>query len=440
MKILVVDDEKNIRHTLGITLKTWGHDIVLQSSVEDAIKVLKSESFDILLTDFKLNGNTGLDLLRFLKGLASPPIAIVMTAYASFENAVNAIKEGAYDYLPKPFSNSQLEHLLNKISQVVLLKKEITQLKSGSARQDYFQGLTSPAMNRLEDFVCKVAPTEAGVLITGESGTGKTELARLIHLRSARAQKPFVVVNCTTLTESLIESELFGHIKGAFTGAIQDRIGKLEMANHGTVLIDEVGDLSLTGQTKLLRFLQEKVIERVGGNKSIHLDVRVIAATNKNLEEAVQERKFREDLFFRLNIFECQTVPLRHRKEDIPVLLKKLMKESQSPSQEFPETILKLLVDYPWPGNVRELRNTVERILLLSQGREIQTSDLPDSILRNPWKKTSDSHSVFRTLEELEKEQIEKVLQVEERQERAAEILGITTVTLWRKRKQYGLS
>ena len=314
MKILLVDDEKNIRQTLALTLKSWGHAVVAIETPDDAIKAMKSETFDFMLTDFKLGGKTGIDLVKAGKDHQPSMISVIMTAFASFDNAVNAIKEGAYDYLPKPFSNAQLEHLLSKVATLVTLRRENQKLKGTGFRDDYFTGQTSPAMIRLEEFVRKIGPTEASVLLVGESGTGKTELAKLIHGRSPRAQRTFVVVNCTTLSESLLESELFGHSKGAFTGAMKEHTGKLEIANHGTVLIDEVGDLSLNGQTKLLRFLQEKVIEKVGSNKAIPLDVRVVAATNKNLEEAVKEGKFREDLYFRLNIFECQLVPLRYRK------------------------------------------------------------------------------------------------------------------------------
>jgi DNA-binding NtrC family response regulator len=329
LKVLLVDDEKNIRQTLLLTLQNWGHEVVVAENAEEATKSLKAGKFDFLLTDFKLGGKTGIDLLKTAREQAEPPVCVLMTAFASFENAVNAVKEGAFDYLPKPFSNAQLEHMINRVKTVVDLKRENSKLRlqRGSHREDFFEGQLSPAIRRLEEFVVKVAPTEANVLLSGESGTGKTELARLIHARSPRFAKDFVVVNCTTIAESLLESELFGHVKGAFTGAIQDHLGKFELANHGTVFIDEVSDLSLNGQTRLLRFLQEKVVERVGSNKSIPLDVRVIAATNRNLEEAVKEGKFREDLYFRLNIFECQLVPLRYRRDDLPVLIQRFLKE-----------------------------------------------------------------------------------------------------------------
>jgi DNA-binding NtrC family response regulator len=445
--VLLVDDDKNIRQTLRVSLMQQGCEVEVAESAEEAKKALQVKSFDLVLTDFKMGGATGVELVLSAKRLDSPPLTIVMTAFASFENAVTAIQAGAFDYLPKPFTNAQLIHVLHKVKTVVALKQENERLKKGGQRSDFFVGMTSPAMNRLQEFVARVAPTDATVLLIGESGTGKSELARLIHARSARASQPLVVVNCATLTESLLESELFGHIKGAFTGAVQDHIGKLELANRGTVFIDEIGDLSVSAQTRLLRFLQERVIERVGSNKSVTVDARVIAATNRNLEEAVKEGTFREDLYFRLNVFECSLVPLRFRKDDLPVLIQKFLKEISASAQakevkRIPDSVMKTLLDYSWPGNIRELRNTMERLIVLASDREIVADDLPQSILRGDAQKSLPAGSgtgAVKTLEQLEHEHIERVLAVESNQERAAAILGITTVTLWRKRKQYGL-
>ena len=441
MKILLVDNEKNIRHTLQATLIGWGYLAKAVASADEALKLIKEEMFDLLITDFKLEGKTGLDLMKLSKTVENPPIFVVMTAFASFENAVNVIKEGAFDYLPKPFTNSQLEALLKRMEVLAELKRENLNLKKGN-RSDYFSGLTAPAMTRLEEFVHKIAPTEASVLLIGESGTGKTELARLIHSRSGRADKTFSVVNCSTLAENLLESELFGYVKGAFTGANQDHIGKIESANYGTLLIDEVGDLSLNGQARLLRFLQERVIERIGSTVPLELDVRVIAATNKNLEDAVKEKQIREDLYYRLNMFECSLVPLRFRKEDLPVFLQRFLKEFLSSAQSLenkiiPEEVEKALLQNQWPGNVRELRNVIERLVILSSGRDIRLEDLPESF-RKPLGTNSQIED-FKTLSEWERSHIESVLAVEHNQERAAKILGITAVTLWRKRKEYGL-
>jgi DNA-binding NtrC family response regulator len=444
LRILLVDDEKNIRQTLMVTLRSWGHEVTPAASASEAIEALKTQPFDFLLTDFRMQGASGIDLLRSAKGVSEPPVAVIMTAYASFENAVNATKEGAYDYLPKPFTNAQLQQLLKRVSEIVALKRENARLRSQSFRMDFFSGHTSPAMVRLEELVSKVAPTDASILLVGESGTGKTELARLIHARSPRASRSFVVVNCATLAETLLESELFGHAKGAFTGAVHEHAGKLELAQHGTVLIDEIGELSPSGQTKLLRFLQDRIVERVGSNQPIPVDARVIAATNRDLEEAVREGIFREDLYFRLNTFECNLVPLRYRREDLPILITRVLREIAASGQSgepprIPPPVMKTLIEYSWPGNLRELRNCLERLVLLSRGREIEPGDLPDSIQHGPRFRKGESDRDLLSLEEVERRQIERVLAIENNQERAAQILGITTVTLWRKRKQYGL-
>ncbi len=443
LRVLLVEDDKNIRQTLSLSLKQLGCDILVASSKDEAIQILKKEAVEFLLTDFKLEKHNGIEVLKVAKYLQPHVVGVVMTAFASFENAVLAIKEGAYDYLPKPFSTAQLNHLLSKVGALVNLQRENQALKKNSYRLDYFAGMTSPAMVRLEEFVNKVAPTEATILMTGDSGTGKSELAKLVHQRSPRARGPFVVVNCTSLTETLLESEIFGHVRGAFTGATQDHVGKFELAQKGTVFLDEVGDLSLTGQAKLLRFLQEKVIEKVGSNKTIPIDARVIAATNKNLEEAVRNGKFREDLYYRLNIFECALVPLRYRQEDLSVLINAFFKEfqihyKQPEDKKIPPVVMDYLLRYSWPGNIRELRNTLERIVLLSSGREIQESDLPESIRKQKQEDSAPEAPLIK-LEDLERKHIERVLGLEKNQEKAAEILGVTTVTLWRKRKQYGL-
>ena len=445
LKTLLVDDDKNIRQTLRVSLKTHGCEVEVAESAEEAISILRKSRFEFVLTDFKMTGKSGIDLIRDCKALSQPPVIAVMTAFASFENAVTAIQAGAFDYIPKPFNSGQLGHLLTKVRTLVELKRENFRLKSQSGRSDYFEGMTSEAMKRLEEFVSKVAGTETTLLLMGESGTGKTALASLIHQRSKRAARPFVVVNCATLTESLLESELFGHVKGAFTGATHDHIGKLEMAQGGTVLIDEIGELSLSAQTKLLRFLQDKVIERVGATKAVEVDVRIIAATNKNLEEAVSEGRFREDLFYRLNVFECTVAALRYRKDDLPVLIQRFLMELTAKSggtslKVLPEPVMKALLAYPWPGNVRELRNAIERMVVLSTDREFTLEDLPEAIRKGPvpTAKRLDSTALV-SLDEVCRAHIEQVLAVEPNQERAAEILGITTVTLWRRRKEYGL-
>jgi DNA-binding NtrC family response regulator len=438
MKILLVDDDKNIRQTLSVSLRTLGHAVTAATGADAALRELRDGDFDFLLTDFRLGqsgeGENGVEILNHLRTLEAPPVAVLMTAYASFENAVNAVKAGAYDYLPKPFTIAQLEHVLRRVEELVSLRRENLRLKNAASSLDYFAGQTSPAMARLEALVRKLAPTDAGVLLTGESGTGKTALARLIHALSPRSSGPFVVVDCATLSESLLESELFGHAKGAFTGAVQDHVGKLEAAGRGTVLIDEVGELSASGQTRLLRFLQEKVIERIGSNREVTVDARVIAATNRDLEAAVRDGKFREDLYYRLNVFECNLVPLRYRREDLPVLIRRLLAEAASRSgvapREVPAPTMRRLLEHAWPGNVRELRNAIERWTLVGDLPKALESDGAGPPAVTP----------LATLDAVERTHIEGVLKRESNQERAAAILGITTVTLWRKRKQYGLA
>jgi len=443
LKILLVDDEKNIRTTLAVSLGDFGHAVKVASSFNTAVTLLKGESFDLILTDYRLGGPTGSDVINEVNRRQPDAVIIVMTAYSSIENAIKVTKEGAFDYLQKPFTNAQLEHSIAKARTLIALRKEVRRLRNAGGRQDFFDGYISPAMIRLKEFVLQVAPSDETVLITGETGTGKSELAKIIHDRSKRSDKPFVAVYCTTLAESVIESELFGHIKGAFTGATQDKAGKLEQADSGTLFLDEIGDLSPNAQSKLLRFLQDRVIERVGGTLSITVNARIIAATNKDLKQAVEDGKFREDLYYRLNILECNLVPLRHRKEDIPVLIHNLVREAagkqgRSAVPTIPKTVYDKLLDFKWPGNVRELKNTIDRMLVLSQGREIELGDLPPSVL-NPTPTRSQNAPDFRTLEEVERDHITNVLTAEPNQEKAAVILGTTTVTLWRKRKQYGL-
>lgn len=440
LSVLLVDDDSNIRRTLAISLKDFNCAVEQASSVQEAMAKMRSKLFDFVLSDFKMEKESGLDLIKQVNAAHPGSIVAVMTAFASFENAVEMIKEGAFDYLPKPFTNVQLGHLLGKVQALVQLKRENIELRRSKFRRDYFSGYTSAASQRLEEFIRKVAPTDGTVLLSGESGTGKSELAKLIHELSGRASKSFVTVYCTTLTESLLESELFGHMKGSFTGAVQDKVGKLEHADGGTVFLDEVGELSLNGQTKLLRFLQDHVFERVGSNKEVAVDVRVLAATNKNLPEAVSAGTFREDLFYRLNVLECIVPSLRHRKEDLSILIERITRElSQGkPLPTFSKSVTEALLAHNWPGNIRELRNVLERVVMLSQGREIVLSDLPESVLKATEAPAPGAHKLL-SLEEIEKEHIQHVLSHTKSLEEASQVLGITTVTLWRKRKELGL-
>lgn len=446
LRILVVDDDKNICRALSLSLKDTKCTLSIAHSVDEAVLKFKENPVDLILTDFKMEGKTGLDLIKEAKAFQPDVLIVVMTAFASIENAIKVVREGAYDYLSKPFTNDQFIHFLYRIQNLIDLKNENSALKKPLVRRDFFAGLTSPASRGLEEFVKKMSPTDTTLLLTGESGTGKSELAKLIHELSPRASKPFITVYCTTLTESLLESELFGHVKGSFTGATSEKIGQLQAAEGGTLFLDEVGDLSPTGQAKLLRFLQDKVFQKVGGNEEISVNTRIITATNRDLQEAVQEGKFRQDLYYRLNTLEVMLVSLRHRREDIPIYIDRFLKELKKSERigescetisEIPQNVLERFMEYHWPGNLRELRNAIERLVMLSQGRTMILNDLPPAIRQDP--KPVPAQSPYQSLEEIEKNHILNLLDREKNLERAAEILGITKATLWRKRKQYGL-
>ncbi|EGY24789.1 response regulator [Desulfovibrio sp. A2] len=473
LDVLVVDDDPAILTTLRLALATAGRTVRTASGAEEALALLAERPTDLVLTDVRMEGASGIDLVREVRALVPDALCVVMTAFASFENAVAAIKAGAFDYLPKPFSVEQLEHLVGKVATVVALRRENARLRAAGATGtggDWFAGLTAPATLALQALVERIAPSEATVLLTGETGTGKTALARAIHARSARAGRPFVEVTCTALAESLFESEVFGHVRGAFTGAVRDHAGKFELAEGGTLFLDEVGELSPASQAKLLRFLEDRVIERVGGTHPLRLDVRIVAATNRDLARLCREGAFREDLYYRLNVFECVVPPLRERPDDIPPLAAKLFRAAavrlgaavhmggeetggaangSGGAAPLPQAVLHALLTHRWPGNVRELRNAMERMALLSAGRQPGLADLPDAVRAAaglpplgtgglPQRGEGDDGRL-PTLRELEEAHIRRVLATERNMERAAAILGITTVTLWRKRKELGL-
>ncbi len=478
LDVLVVDDDPAILTTLRLALAAAGRTVRTASGAEEALALLAERPADLVLTDVRMEGASGIDLTREVRAMVPDALCVVMTAFASFENAVAAIKAGAFDYLPKPFSVEQLEHLVGKVATVVALRRENARLRAAGATGtggDWFAGLTAPATLALQALVERIAPSEATVLLTGETGTGKTALARAIHARSARAGRPFVEVTCTALAESLFESEVFGHVRGAFTGAVRDHAGKFELAEGGTLFLDEVGELSPASQAKLLRFLEDRVIERVGGTHPLRLDVRIVAATNRDLARLCREGAFREDLYYRLNVFECVVPPLRERPDDIPPLAAKLFRAAavrlgaevhmggeETGGEEtggaangsggaapLPQAVLHALLAHRWPGNVRELRNAMERMALLSAGRQPGLADLPDAVRAAaglpplgagglPQRGEADDGRL-PTLRELEEAHIRRVLATERNMERAAAILGITTVTLWRKRKELGL-
>src|SRR5580698_5803979 len=380
--LLIVDDEKPTREGLRAALEER-YDVYIAEDTKAATDLLEHEHFDVMLTDFRLPSEDELKLIARAKSLAKPPVCILMTAYGSEEIAVEAMKRGADDYIAK--GRLQIDELELRIARA--LKQQNLEVENVSLRKqlDSKFGLEniigeSPAMKETFEIVKQVAPTRATVLVGGESGTGKELIAKAIHQLSPRAKQPFVTVHCAALAPTLLESELFGHERGAFTGAHERRIGRFEQAQGGTLFLDEIGEIDATIQVKLLRFLGERTFERVGSNKTLTADVRLVAATNKNLEELVKTGKFREDLFFRLRVVEINLPPLRERASDIPLLAQKFLREFASENNkslnDFTADALQLLMNYAWPGNVRELRTAIEHALVLCRGEKISARDL----------------------------------------------------------------
>jgi DNA-binding NtrC family response regulator len=384
--LLIVDDEKTTREGLRAALEQH-YDVYLAEDAKAATELLEKDHFDVLLTDFRLPTEDGMKLIKRAKSLSKPPICILMTAYGSEELAVEAMKQGADDYIAK--GRLQIDELEVRIANA--LRRQNLEVENVSLHQqlDAKFGLQnvvgeSPAMKEVLDVVQQVAPTRATVLLLGESGTGKELIAKVIHQLSPRAQQPMVTVHCAALAPTLLESELFGHEKGAFTGAYERRIGRFEQAQGGTLFLDEIGEIDASTQVKLLRFLGERTFERVGSNQTLSADLRLIAATNKDLEEQVKAGKFREDLFFRLRVVEIRVPPLRERLEDIPLLartfLREFSQENSKPLEGFTADAFELLMHYQWPGNVRELRTAIEHAVVLCRGDKVTVRDLPPSL------------------------------------------------------------
>jgi NtrC-family two-component system response regulator AlgB len=433
--ILLVDDEQNIVRTIQICLEAAGFEVTSFTNPVQALEVMKERRFDLGFFDLKMQPIDGMQLLKEARRLVPEMTVTIMTAHGSIDSAVEAIKVGAYDYLQKPFEFSELQHFVEKVHEHHMLKNEVRTLKSELERRKGEGTIVtrSDKMNNVIDLALQVAPSNISVLIEGESGTGKELLSHLIHQNSPRVDKPFVTVNCTALAETLMESELFGHVKGAFTGAVKDREGRFEAADEGTIFLDEIGELALPIQAKLLRFLQSKEFERVGETATRKVDVRVIAATNRNLEEAARKGGFREDLYYRLNAVRLKLPSLRERIEDIPLLAQHFLTKFGS-SAEIDEDALRALSNYFWKGNVRELENVMERAVILSRGGTIHMHHLPEEFQTLAMKA---SHAL--SLSEMEHQHIIKVLRIARDLDEAAAILGIDPATLWRKRKKYGL-
>jgi len=442
LNVLVVDDEPNIRKALSACLESDGHHVTSANSAADAIAAVQSRSFDLAFLDLFLGKDSGLDVIPTLLATAPWLKIVVITAFAAVDSAVESIKRGAADYLPKPFTPAQVGVVTRKLAELRALEQRVASLEDalGSANTTVELQSSSPAMQRAVMLARQVAPSDATVLIRGESGTGKSIIARAIHQWSARANKPFAVVACPALSPELLESELFGHVKGAFTGAVRHNPGRLAASEGGTLLLDEIGDLPSRLQPKLLRFLQDRQYEPVGDHVTRTTDIRVLAATNVDLRQAVAEGRFREDLLYRLNVIQIDLPPLRERSEDIPKLAERLLAffahQNRRWALQFTPDALRALQNYRWPGNVRELRNVVERAAILSRGQTISPEHLLlDSAPANSIPRFGDAISIER-VEELH---IRGVLSNTSSIEKAAEILGMDTVTLWRRRKKYGI-
>lgn len=443
-KLLVVEDDKNTLDGLIQILRRGGYTASGVSSGYDALNQLSRESFDIVITDMKLPGMGGLSLLQEIKKKNSSIAIVVVTAYSSIKSAVNAVKHGADEYLAKPVDVEELELVLEKLWEKQQLVIQNRLLKEELKDKYTFSELVggSPQMHRIFKMIEDVAPSTASVLILGETGTGKELVAHAIHYRSERAGKPFVALHCAALSEGILESELFGHEKGAFTGAIQSRKGRFELADGGTLFLDELAEMSLKVQVKLLRVLEKGEFERVGGEKTIKVDVRCIAATNRNLEEEVSESRFREDLFYRLNVISIQMPPLRERKDDIPILSNyfavKYAKKYKKEIKGFDPEAIKALCSHHWQGNIRELQNTIERAVVLCKSDTISVDHLPESIMPDNEYIPVIKIPIGTTLKEAEKEIIQRTLQITNgSKQSAAKILGISTRKIEYKTKEW---
>ncbi|HEX8925124.1 MAG TPA: sigma-54 dependent transcriptional regulator [Terriglobales bacterium] len=442
--LLIVDDELSVRDSLGKWFREEGYDVCTAENASEALLRLAERRWDVALLDIKMRGTDGIELQRRMHELDPEMIAIMMTGYASVETAVAALKNGAYDYVTKPLDPDEIAHLIANAMSHRKAKEENVRLKEHieeATRPNEMIGQSS-AMKHVFEAIETVGPTDATVLITGESGTGKELVARAIHYASPRRFHPLVAVHCGALTETLLESELFGHEKGAFTGAQYRKKGKFEVAEGGTIFLDEIGDISLKTQTDMLRVLQEREITRVGGNQSIKVDFRVVAATNRPLEQMIEEGKFRPDLYYRLNVFRIELPPLRDRREDIPLLVnsfvRKFSREMSKRITRVNPRAMDILQQYNWPGNVRELENAVERAMVVAQEPEIREQDFT---IRGSAQVLGAQVPDGKTLDEIEKAHILRVLEdCGGNQTRAAEVLDIDRVTLHHKLKKYGWS
>jgi two-component system NtrC family response regulator len=443
-KILVIDDDISLRRVLEYNLQEEGYEVQAAASGEEGLYLFGQAQPSLVITDMKMPGMDGLMVLKSIKERSPETLVIIITAFGTVDVAVEAMKAGAYDYITKPFNRDELRLTVKKALQFSGLAEENRRLKSELSDKADFRTIigSSKEMEKVFDVIRKVADTEAAVLITGESGTGKELVARSVHANSSRRDAPFVAINCAAIPRDLLESELFGHVKGAFTGAVKDKTGKFQLADGGTIFLDEVGDLPIELQPKLLRALQEKEVEPVGGTKVHKLDVRVVSATNLNIDKAIADGTFREDLYYRLSVIPIHLPPLRERRKDIPLLIRYFCSKHGSDKITFDKDALESLVMYPWPGNVRELENTVERLLIMRNGDTIFLDDLPEKFRGNA---VSGSAVVKLpdegySLEQLEREVVVTALERNSwNQTAAARFLRIPRHTLIYRIEKYGI-
>jgi two-component system response regulator HydG len=451
LHILVVDDDPNHLTTLKTIIKSWGYTISLADDVAQAVEKVKERPFDLILMDVRMAQMSGIKALKKIKDYNPAIPILIMTAYSSVDSAVEALKAGAYDYLAKPLDFEVLKLTIERALEHTGLKEENKYLKDKLSADYNLKNIIgkSKAMKELIDLLAMVAPSEATVLIAGESGTGKELIAKSIHHNSNRKNHPMVIVNCAALTETLLESELFGHEKGAFTGADKRREGRFMQADKGTIFLDEIGETLATMQAKLLRVIQEREIQRVGGEETLSVDVRILTATNRNLEEDVKKGKFREDLYYRLNVVTLNVPPLCDRQDDIPLLaqhfLEKYAEKNRKNVKGFSPLAMDMLVKYGWPGNVRELENTIERAVILLTGDLITEKDLPSNIIepyseKSDWIEKPKPDVVNRPLGDIEKEAILATLEATGgNKSETARRLKINRKTLHKKLKEYGV-
>lgn len=446
MRILVVDDEKLFRVSLCDDLDEAGFETYGLGSAEEVMEELKKNVYDVVLTDLRLPRMDGIALLKKIKKTSPDIIVIVMTAYATVQTAVEAIKQGAYDYITKPFTSEELFLTLKRLAKYQSILKENINLKKQLESQYEYKNLIgkSKVMRDIFHLIKIVSSSDSSILISGGTGTGKEMIADAIHFNGARKKGPYIKVSCATISKDILESELFGHVKGAFTGAIREKKGRFELADKGTILLDDVDDIPIELQVKLLRVLEEHSFEKVGGTKKIKVDIRVIAATKVDLQKMVNEGKFRADLFYRLNVVPIYVPPLRERREDIHILIEHFIKiYSRDKPLRFAPSVIKRLIDYSWPGNVRELRNIIERLALISEGEVITENLLPDELLGSPQplvNSLSENEPLNEILEKTEIIILKNALsKTNGNQSQTAKLLEIPLSTLRSKLQKYGL-